>query len=50
MTKEAAIYNGVKTVSSVTIAGKIGQLHVKEWNQNFSTHHIEEETQSGLKT
>jgi len=30
MTKEARIYNGEKTVSSVSGAGKTGQLHVKE--------------------
>ena len=30
LTKEARIYNGEKTVSSVSHAGKAGQLHVKE--------------------
>ena len=30
MTKEARIYNGEKTVSSISGAGKTGQLHVKE--------------------
>ena len=30
--KEARIYNGEKTASSVSGAGKTGQLHVKEWN------------------
>ena len=29
MTKEARVYNGEKTVSSVSGAGKTGQLHVK---------------------
>ena len=29
-TKEARLYNGEKTVSSVTGAGETGQLHVKE--------------------
>ena len=29
-TKEARIYNGAKTVTSVNSAGKTGQLHVKE--------------------
>ena len=29
MTKEAKIYNGEKTVSSVSGAGKTGQLYVK---------------------
>ena len=30
MTKEARIYSGEKTVSSISGAGKTGQLHVKE--------------------
>ena len=30
ITKEARIYNGEKTVSSISGAGKTGQLHVKE--------------------
>ena len=29
-TKEARIYNGEKEVSSISGAGKTGQLHVKE--------------------
>ena len=29
-TKEARIYNRAKTVSSISSAGKTGQLHVKE--------------------
>ena len=29
LTKEARIYNGEKTVSSISGAGKTGQLHVK---------------------
>ena len=32
LTKKAGIYNGAKTASSITGAGKTGQLHVKEWN------------------
>ena len=32
LTKEARIYNGAKTASSINGAGKTGQLHVKEWN------------------
>ena len=31
-TKDARIYNGAKTASSINGAGKTGQLHVKEWN------------------
>ena len=30
MTKEARIYSGEKTVSSISASGKTGQLHVKE--------------------
>ena len=32
LTKEARMYNGAKTDSSINGAGKTGQLHVKEWN------------------
>ena len=32
LTKEARIYNGVKTVSSINGAGETAQLHVKELN------------------
>ena len=32
LTKEARIYNGAKTASSIYGAGKTGQLHVKELN------------------
>ena len=28
--KEARLYNGEKTASSISVAGKTGQLHVKE--------------------
>ena len=30
LTKEGRIYNGEKTASSISGAGKTGQLHVKE--------------------
>ena len=30
LTKEARIYSGAKIASSVSVAGKTGQLHVKE--------------------
>ena len=36
LTKEARIFNGAKTASSINGVGKIGQLHVKEGNQNTS--------------
>ena len=29
---EARVYNGAKTASSISGAGKTGDLHVKEWN------------------
>ena len=32
LTKEARIYNGAKTASSINGTGKTGQLHGKEWN------------------
>ena len=32
LTKEARIYNGAKTASSINGTGKTGQLHIKEWN------------------
>ena len=32
LTKEARIYNGAKRASSINVAGKTGQLHVKERN------------------
>jgi len=32
MTKEGRIYNGEKTVPSISDVGKTGELHVKEWN------------------
>ena len=30
LTKDARIYNGAKTTSSIDGAGKTGQLHIKE--------------------
>ena len=36
LTKDARIYNGEKTASSISGAGKTGQLYVKERNQNTS--------------
>ena len=30
LAKETGIYNGAKTASSISSAGKAGQLHVKE--------------------
>ena len=36
LTKEARIYNGAKTASSINGAEKIGQLHIKEGNENIS--------------
>ena len=36
LTKEARIYNGAMKASSINGAGKTGQLHGKECNQNTS--------------
>ena len=36
LTKEARIYNAAKKASSINGAGKTGELHVKEGNQNTS--------------
>ena len=36
LTKEARIYNGAKTASSINGAGKTGQVYVKEW-EHFLT-------------
>ena len=41
MTKEARIYNGKKTASSVSGAGKTGQLHVKEL-ENINRQKLED--------
>ena len=35
LTKDARIYNGAKTASSINGAEKTGQLHVKEWNLEY---------------
>ena len=35
LTKEARIYNGAKTASSIHGAGKTGQLYIKKWNRIF---------------
>ena len=41
MTKEARIYNGEKTASSINGAGKTGQLHAKESNWTTLSHHAQ---------
>ena len=38
MIKEATIYDGVKTISSVNGVGKTGQLHVTQWNSINLSH------------
>ena len=40
LTKEARIYNGAKTASSITGAGKTRQLHVEEWNTKINSKRI----------
>ena len=32
LTKEARIYNGEMIISSISCAGRSGQLHVREWD------------------
>ena len=39
LTKEARLYNGAKTASSINGAWKTGQLHVKEWRTYLNTIH-----------
>ena len=46
---EARIYKGEKTVSSISHAGKTGQLHMRECDYNISSHHIQKQTQTALK-
>ena len=36
MTKEAKLYNGEKTISSINGAGKTGQLHVKKKKEEIN--------------
>ena len=38
--KEARIYSGAKTASSISGAGKTRQLHVKEWNTKINPQWI----------
>ena len=40
MTKEARIYNEVKTASSISDTGKTGQLHVKNEIRTLPTPYI----------
>ena len=37
LTKEAKIYNGAKAASSINVAAKTGQLHVKMKSEHFLT-------------
>ena len=39
--KEAEIDNGENIVSSISGAGKSRKLHIREWNYNISSHHIQ---------
>ena len=41
MIKEARIYDGVKTISSVNGVGKSGQLHVTQWNSINLSHQVQ---------
>ena len=49
MTKEARIYNEGNTFSSMSSAGKTGQLHVRIRLQHFLTSYTKN-PQNGLKT
>ena len=49
LTKEARIYNGLKTISLTSGSGKTGQLPVKEWNWNTFLHHTEEYIQNWMR-
>ena len=53
MTKEAKIHNGENAFSSMSSAGKTGQLHVRRRLQHFLksyTKKKKKKTQNGLKT
>ena len=41
MTKEARIYEGGKTVSSMSDVRKAGQQHVTQWNENIPSHCVQ---------
>ena len=41
MTNEGIIYNGKKTVSSISGVGKTEQVYIKELNQNIFSYHIQ---------
>ena len=49
LTKEAKMYNGEKTVSSISSAGKLGQT-CERMKLEHSLNHIQKETQNGFKT
>ena len=45
--KEARIYLGENTASSIKGFGKTGQLHAKESNCTTFSHHTQKQTQNG---
>ena len=49
ITKEARVYNGEKTVSSINGVGKNGQLHAKESNWTTLSHHAQKQIQNRLE-
>ena len=49
MTKEAKIYNGKKTASSISGAGKTGELHVKKMKLEHPLTPYTKQAQNGLK-
>ena len=50
LTKEARIYNGAKTASSINGAGKTGQLHVKNQIRTLPNTIHKDKLINGLKT
>ena len=48
--KEARIYSGEKTASSISGGGKTGQLHVKEWNSYTKMNEMNETPYTKIKS
>ena len=49
ITKEARIYNGEKTTSSINGVGRTGQLHTREPTWTTFLHHIQKYAQNGYR-
>ena len=48
--KEARIYNGGKTVSSISGVGTAGQPHAEDGSWTAVLHHTQKSAQNGLRT